>query len=208
MKIDHQSIAIFNQNLRYESPEEIVRFALEIGVSPIASTSFGTYSAAMLHLCVGVLPQIPIVWCDTGFNTPATYKHALELQKQLNLNLKIYAPKLTTGFLEASLGYPELTHPNFQQWSAHIKLEPFRRALTELQPDVWLTNIRKSQTSHREALDILSWSQEGILKVSPFFYCSDSQMMNYLQDRDLPWEADYFDPIKAMTHRECGIHLQ
>lgn len=208
MKLDAQSASIFNQNLRYESPEEIVRFALELAKSPMVSTSFGTYSAAMLHLCTQEASTIPVVWCDTGYNTAATYQHISDLQERLSVNLKIYSPKFTSRFLEATLGTPQLGNPNFEKWSSHIKLEPFQRALSELQPDVWLTNIRKSQTSFREALDILSWSQDGILKVSPFFHYSDDEMLAYLEAFDLPIVTDYFDPIKAMSHRECGIHFQ
>jgi phosphoadenosine phosphosulfate reductase len=79
--------------------------------------------------------------------------------------------------------------------------------MEEHQPDVWLTNLRKGQTAHRDSLDILSLSKDGVLKVSPFFHWSDEQLDGYLKDHQLPNEHNYFDPTKVLSNRECGIHI-
>ena len=74
-------------------------------------------------------------------------------------------------------------------------------------PDVWFTNLRQGQTAHRDNLDILSLSKDGVLKVSPFYYWSDSELDKYLVDHKLPNEHNYNDPTKVLEHRECGLHL-
>ncbi|MEM0933412.1 MAG: phosphoadenosine phosphosulfate reductase family protein, partial [Bacteroidota bacterium] len=84
--------------------------------------------------------------------------------------------------------------------------EPFQRAMEEHLPDVWFTNLRQGQTSHRDSLDIFSLGKEGLLKVSPFYYWSDSQLDAYLLHKELPNEHNYFDPTKVLENRECGLH--
>ncbi|NND61686.1 MAG: phosphoadenosine phosphosulfate reductase family protein [Flavobacteriaceae bacterium] len=207
-KITSDNIELFNRNLRYESPEEIVSFALDISEKPIVTTSFGAYSAAILHLCSKIYPQIQVIWCDTGYNTEATYKHVQNLSSILNLNLEIFTPEFTTAFINSTLGQPDLDNPNHAKFSEKVKLEPFQRAFEKHQPDLWFTNLRKGQTQHRENLDILSFGKTGILKVSPFYHFTDEDVQKYIKKHKLPIEFDYYDPVKANSHRECGIHLK
>lgn len=206
-QITKQNISLFNANLRYESPEEIIKFACEISENPIVTTSFGPLSATLLHACVNIKPDMQVIWCDTGYNTKATYEHLESLSERLRLNLDIFIPKYTTAFLDHTFGRPSVDSIQHPQFSEKVKLEPFRRALDKHQPDVWLSNLRKGQTEHRETLDILSFSEDGILKVSPFYYYSDKQLMEYLKMNNLPMQWDYYDPVKALDTRECGIHL-
>ena len=56
--------------------------------------------------------------------------------------------------------------------------------------------------------DILSYSKNGILKVSPFYYWSNEKLDEYLKAHNLPKNDLYFDPTKATQNRECGIHFQ
>jgi phosphoadenosine phosphosulfate reductase len=206
-KITTQNISLFNTNLRYEDPEEIIKFVCDIAKKPIVTTSFGPLSASLLHACVRVKPDMQVVWCDTGYNTEATYKHLETLSEKLKLNLDIFAPQYTTAFLDYTMGRPSVDSDTHNQFSEKVKLEPFRRALDKHQPDVWLSNLRKGQTEYRETLDILSFSEEGILKVSPFYYYSDTELLDYLKMNHLPVQWDYHDPVKALEKRECGIHL-
>lgn len=206
--IHQDNIELFNSNLRYEDPMDIISFVLDLYEKPIVSTSFGTYSAALLFACTQVKNDLAVVWCDTGYNTPATYRHARLLTKKLNLNLEIFTPRLTTAFLESKMGRPDINNPNHVEFSENLKLEPFQRALDKYQPDLWFTNLRKNQTTHRDSLDILSINGKGILKVSPFYHYSDDQLLEFMNTLNLPAEFDYFDPIKALQNRECGIHLK
>jgi phosphoadenosine phosphosulfate reductase len=207
-QITPHNIQLFNDNLRDESPEEIIAFALDISDRPLITTSFGAYSAAILFACTRLNPKLQVIWCDTGYNTPATYKHVHELSEKLELNLEIFTPKLTTAFLDSALGRPNVNDPEHKEFSEKVKLEPFKRAFEKHQPDLWFTNLRKSQNEHRKLGDILSFSKNGILKVSPFFYYSDAQLEQYLEEHELPLQFDYFDPVKAYENRECGIHLK
>jgi len=73
---------------------------------------------------------------------------------------------------------------------------------------VWFTNIRVRQTEYRNSKDILSFSKDGILKVSPFYYWTDSDLNQYMQTHNLPKNESYVDVTKVLSNRECGIHFQ
>ncbi len=45
-----------------------------------------------------------------------------------------------------------------------------------------------------------------MLKVSPFYHWSNSDLDTYLFERQLPNEFVYFDPTKVESNRECGLH--
>ncbi|MDD3772475.1 MAG: phosphoadenosine phosphosulfate reductase family protein [Weeksellaceae bacterium] len=196
-----------NQRLNIFKPAEIVEWAVEFSKKPIITTNFRPYESAILHLVTQIKPDIPVIWCDTGYNTPQTYKHADELIKKLKLNIQIYVPKQTVGYRNATLGIPEINTPEHQLFSEQVKLEPFRRAMAEWKPDLWFTNLRKGQTAFRDNIDIVSKGKDTELKVSPFYHFTDLDLDVYLKEFDLPNETNYFDPTKALENRECGIHV-
>ncbi|MGA9451975.1 MAG: phosphoadenosine phosphosulfate reductase family protein [Verrucomicrobiia bacterium] len=199
-----------NAELRAKSPLEIVRWAIaQAKGRALVSTNFRPYEAVILHLCVQVQPDIPVLWVDHGYNRPPTYKHAEQLKKLLKLNLKPYLPKISAAHRDAIYGEIPSTDDEaaLKQFSAVMKLEPFQRGMRELAPTVWLTALRKVQNPNRAELDVVSEDKTfGALKVNPVFYWRDAEMENYLKQHHLPNEWDYFDPAKADEKRECGLH--
>ncbi|HYT59267.1 MAG TPA: phosphoadenosine phosphosulfate reductase family protein [Haliangiales bacterium] len=202
----------WNAELRHKMPLDIVRWAVaRANGRAIVSTNFRPYEAVILHLCVQVQPDIPVLWVDHGYNRPATYHHAEQLRKRLRLNLKSYLPKITAAHRDSVHGPVPATddEEGLKQFSALMKLEPFQRGMKELAPAVWLTALRQAQNPTRAGLDIVSEDRNfGALKVSPVFYWTDADMEAYLTQHDLPNEWDYFDPAKADEKRECGLHAE
>jgi phosphoadenosine phosphosulfate reductase len=199
-----------NAGLRDQAPLEIVRWAVQqANGRALVSTNFRPYEAVILHLCVQVQPDMPVLWVDHGYNRPATYQHAEDLKQRLKLNLKPYLPKISAAHRDAIYGEIPSTadEAGLKQFSTVMKLEPFQRGMKELAPTVWITALRKVQNPNRAGLDIVSEDKNfGALKVSPVFYWSDTDMENYLKQHQLPNEWDYFDPAKADDKRECGLH--
>lgn len=189
------------------TPFERVELVCKQAQNPILTTNFRPYESAILHLVTSVFPKIPVIWCDSGYNLKKTYEHAHELIQGLDLNIKIYTPKNTLAYRNVYLGNPEVGSPEHDQFTEEVKLEPFKRAMSELQPDVWFTNLRKGQTALRDSLSVLSQTKDGVLKVSPFYDHTDEQLEEYLKVHNLPNELDYFDPTKVLANRECGLHL-
>ncbi len=206
-KITQENSFLFNQNFKNETPKEIIEFLLDTCKRPIITTSFGGYSEVLLHAVYSVNNTIPVVWIDTGLNTVATYKHAAYLTHKYKLNLKVLSPKYTNAYLDFTYGAPSLNNPNHEQLAAILKTDPLNLAFKKLQPDLWFTNIRQSQTAFRANLDILSFSPQGILKASPFYYKTSQDLHKYVAKNKLKTEFNYNDPVKANQNRECGIHF-
>lgn len=205
-----QELDLESQNLalRDAAAEEIVRWAVAQDAPLIATTSFSPNAAVMLHLVSQVNKDIPIVWVDSGYNTRDTYVVAEKLIEQLDLNIHVYSPQMTAARRDALLGIPmpgedEALHKEFTR---QVKLEPFQRAMDEFAPALWLTGIRREETAFRKTLDVLSWDNRGILKVAPIFWWDENQVLDYMEEHDLPSCRKYFDPTKVADDRECGLH--
>ena len=205
--LNEKKLKELNDYLRNKSPKAIIEWALFIAERPIVTTNFKPFSASLLHAISNIKKDIKTIWCDTGYNTRNTYLHAEVLISKLSLNIFVYAPKQTTGYRDSVLGMPEVDTPEHDIFTDQVKLEPFKRALKEHNPDVWFTNLRKGQTAHRDSLDIVTKDKNGIIKVCPFYYWSDAELENYLIEYKLPNEYKYFDPTKVLANRECGLHV-
>lgn len=201
------NIVEINKELRFKSPEEIIKWAIHLSNKPVITTNFRPYEVAILNAVTEVDKGIKVIWCDTGYNTVQTYKHAEEITEKLDLNIKLYTPKQTVAHRNVVLGVPSIEDPKHTVFTEQVKLEPFTRAMTAHQPDVWFTNLRKGQTAFRDSIDIVSRSKDGTLKVSPFYHWSDEQLDAYLEEKGLPNEFTYFDPTKVDSNRECGLHI-
>jgi len=206
MGFSQESIEKLNKQFKGIPPTEIVSWAVKNAQKAVVTTNFRPYEVAILSAVADVKKDIPVIWCDTGYNTPNTYRHAEELIESLDLSIDLYVPKQTTAHRDAVMGIPQIDDPRHAKFTEQVKLEPFRRAMEVHKPDVWFTNLRKGQTALRDSLDILSLSKDGVLKVSPFYYWSDTQLDAYLKERNLPNEHKYFDPTKVLENRECGLH--
>mgnify|MGYP001083344287 CR=1 FL=1 len=200
-------IVAANQQLRDASPADIVRWALSLNLPAMVTTSMGINAAATLHVVVARAPNIPVVWIDSGFNVKDTYVNAERIEARLGLNLQVYSPAMTPERLVAKLGgIPLPDDPRHQWFTEQVKLEPFRRALAAVEPELWFTGIRREETAHRRHLDIVSIDARGLLKVAPFFHASAADIEAYMQEYDLPTCSRYFDPTKVEAGRECGLH--
>ncbi|MCH8474859.1 MAG: phosphoadenylyl-sulfate reductase [Opitutales bacterium] len=194
----------------------------------VLSTSFGVQSAVMLHLVSQMAPDTPVIFVDTGYLFPETYRFAQELQERLSLNLHKYVPRQTAAEQEALYGKLwEQGVRGLEKYNFINKVEPMNRALQELGAEAWLAGLRRSQASTRQDLGVVQ-RQNKMLKIHPIIDWSDRQIYHYLKANDLPyhplWEKNYVSvgdwhsskPLEAGESaestrfngmkRECGLH--
>ncbi len=197
-----------NAALRDASAEDVTRWALGLGAPAITSTSMGKNAAVMLHLVSQVDRSVPTIWVDSGYNLRDTYVVAERLIRDLELNIHVYSPLMTSERRNAIMGgVPTVDEEErHAEFTRQVKLEPFERALDEFRPEIWLTGIRREETDHRRNLDIVSRDNRGIIKVAPIFYWSDDEVEAYMERYELPSCRHYFDPTKVHDGRECGLH--
>ena len=200
-----------------------------LGPRLVATTSFGIQAAAMLHLIAEHAPKVPVVFIDTGFLFPETYRYAEQLTARLDLDLRIYQPNMTSARLAALWG--ELWHAGkagADKYALLTKIEPLNRALRELGADVWLSGLRRSQSKTRADRPFAE-QQKKTLKVYPILDWADAQMAHYFREHELPTHPLAADGYVTMgdwhstrpvaaggtveatrfsgTKYECGLHL-
>lgn len=198
-----------NQELATKSAQEIIDWAVQQGSAPIVTTNFGPQEAVILSMAVKAKADIPVVWIDSGYNTSQTYKIAEQVIQQLGLNVHVFTPKVSAARCDAALGgIPAVDDPRHAKFTEQFKLEPFKRAMTEMAPSVWLTAVRSEQTEFRAGMEIASEGIGGCLKVAPLLNWTTEQMAEYLAEHNLPSVEKYFDPTKALGNRECGLHTK
>jgi phosphoadenosine phosphosulfate reductase len=201
-------LATINAELRNRDASEVVAWALSLSRPTINTTSFGRNAAVMLHLVSEQDKSVPVIWVDTGYNLRDTYLVAERLIRDLELNLHVYSPDMTSERRNAIMGgVPTIQDEDLHQsFTQQVKLDPFSRALAEHKPEIWLTGIRQEETEHRQGLDIVSEDARGIIKVAPLFYWSEADVEAYMAKHELPSCRHYFDPTKVHDGRECGLH--
>lgn len=200
----------------------------EFGGRVVASTSFGLQSAVMLDLISQHAPEMPVIFIDTGYLFAETYRYAEELIGRLDINLKQYHPRYSAARMEALYG-KLWENGEVSRYSLLTKVEPMDRALRELEAEVWLSGVRRSQSSTRTQRPFAE-SQKRTLKVYPILDWADAQVSAYMHDRGLPrhpladqgfvtmgdWHSTrpVRDGLNAESTRfngekyECGLHLE
>lgn len=201
-------LELANQELADAEPRAITEWALKRSRKPVVSTNFRPGAAVMLHLITQLKPDIPVIWVDSGYNTPATYRHVALVRQRLNLNLHCFTPRLTSANYAAVHGkLPQPEDQDYAQFVQVAKLEPFERAFNELKPDVWFTGIRAEQSALRRSFGVVSRGLHNTLRVAPLHGSTDAQIRSYLERHRIPDNEDYIDPTKPGPKQECGLQL-
>jgi len=189
-----------NQELEGASAEEILGWTRDsFGDSVILTSSFGADAALTLHLVTRVLPRVRVVFLDTGYLFPETYRFADDLTKRLNLDVRVFAPAMTAARQEALFGKLwEGGEAELEQYQRINKVEPLDRALAELAPRAWIAGVRSRQTAHRASLRIVE-QQGSIYKIHPVLRWDDEAVHRYLRANDLPYH-----PLRVRGYRSIG----
>lgn len=223
------ALAEVNALLETKTALERVQWAVDNLESEfVLSSSFGIQAAVCLHLITTVKADTPIILTDTGYLFPETYQFIDDLTKQLNLNLKIYSAQHSAAWQEARYGKLwDQGVDGLTKYNLMNKVEPMKRALKELNAKTWFSGLRRSQSSSRGELPVLSL-QNGCFKFLPIIDWSNKQVHYYLEENGLSyhplWDQGYVSvgdvqtsrPLEAgMSEeetrffglkRECGLH--
>lgn len=194
------------------SAEERVRWAFAyLPQRLVLTSSFGAQAAVMLHLVSRVEARIPVVFIDTGYLFPETYDFADELCRRLELDLRVYRPRLSPAWQERRYGRLwEAGREGIRRYNRMNKVEPMERALEELGVGTWFTGLRRSQSDTRRKIGILG-RHGGRMKMHPIADWSNRDVHQYLKKHDLPyhplWDQGYVSIGDIHTSRPLGADM-
>ena len=215
---------------RMSHPESFIRQLSSIKPMAVLS-SFGIHSSVLLHAVSKAAPDTPVVFVDTGYLPPETYRYFETLKKTLNLNVHVATSSMTTARMEAMYGrlWESDDPASHALYGKMRKKEPAEHTLNELDRTVVLSGVRASQTEMRSNLNPVT-EFAGRISIHPLLYLSDLDVETYMSEYALPrhplealgyasvgdWHssrplrADDTDPRNTRFNgkfQECGLHV-
>jgi len=196
-------ISLEHANLLLEkaSLTERIRWAEQtFGDGLVLTTSFGTYSAVMLHVVATMLPGAAVISIDTGHNDQ-TRAFAAALAERLGIQVHRY----TIPPPPPSEVAPLESHEEYLQ---RHKVDLMEAALKRHGATAWMSGVQRNETDHRREFNFLMRRADGLYKFHPLLDWDARRLFHYCKEHALPINDAYVDPAKGANQKqECGIHL-
>ena len=145
MNVDQIAEAV--ENLAPEQVLDTVLAASE-NASVCFTSSFQAEDMAVLHLLRKRIPEVPVLFLDTGYHFTQTYQYRDRLAQEWSLNLVNILPTRTVPEQESEFGVLYRTEPT--RCCQLRKVEPLLGALEPF--DIWFTGLRREQSPTRKNL--------------------------------------------------------
>ena len=127
--------------------EEIVRESRGAGVC--LTSSFQTEDMVVLHMLRRHLPDVPVIFLETGYHFPALLEYRDRMVQEWGLNLVNALPKTTLEEHEREFGLLHIVEP--ARCCQIRKVEPLMRSLEPFA--WWFTGLRREQSPTRAGLN-------------------------------------------------------
>jgi phosphoadenosine phosphosulfate reductase len=211
------------------STEALIDRVLAQDKGPACITcSFQAEDMIVLDLLRSRLPEIPVLFLDTGYHFAETYVYRDRMAELWKLNLRNLTARQSVAEQESEFGLLNRTDPG--RCCELRKVAPLFEALQEFA--VWFTGLRREQSPTRRNLKVVENHSlptgKTLLKVSPLAAWSWGQVWKYTAEQRIAclplYDAGYrsigcepctsipldgADPRSGRwggTKLECGIH--
>lgn len=215
---------------RFQQARALVLEALKHATDPCVTSSFQAEDMVVLHLVRQSVPDVPVIFLDTGYHFSETYAYRDRIAEQWRLNLVNVLPKQTVEEQESQFGILYQSDPG--KCCGLRKVGPLFAELENY--GLWFTGLRRAQAKTRaqlQTVDIfLLPSGKQLRKISPLADWSTRDVWKYAEEHAIPllplYDRGYSsigcepctslptDPNDPRSGRwggqkqECGIHLQ
>jgi phosphoadenosine phosphosulfate reductase len=192
------------------------------------TSSFQAEDMVVAHFLRQQIPDLPVLFLDTGYHFPQTYEYRDRMTREWSLNLINVLPTQTVPEQESAFGILYRSEPT--RCCQLRKVEPLMRVLEPF--DIWFTGLRREQSPTRKNLKKIEEhrlpSGKKLLKVSLLADWTWGQVweytaknrINYLPQYDQGYLSIGCEPCTAIpddpnnprsgrwggTKLECGIH--
>lgn len=187
-----------NARLDSATPEKIVQWAAEkFGGKLVMTSSFGADSMCTVHLATQVVPNIPIIFVNTGYLFPETLAFMEEMRTRFKLNVQEFHTRNDPVTWLTVNGEPDpRVRNNVPACCGANKNPVMDRAMETLAPAAFLRGVRAGQTNERAAMKVIEWMERyNAWAISPILRWNSRQVFDYMQKHNLPhhplWELGY-----------------
>ncbi len=173
------------QNL--STPDGLKWIANNFSKAKFAS-SFGEEDQIITHLIASQKLAINIFTLDTGRLFQETYDLIELTRRNYNIPIEVLFPDRTEveAFVKTKgiNGFYDSVE-NRKECCSIRKVHSLNRALAGA--DVWITGLRKSQSTNRQLMQKVEWSEEyNLIKYNPLFDWTDEDVRNYIEQNKVP----------------------
>ena len=170
---------------------------------PCITCSFQVEGMIVLNILRRQLPDIPVLFLDTGYHFAETYSYRDRMTAAWNLNLQNLTPKRSVAEQEAEIGVLNRTDPGR---CCHLrKVDPLFEALENY--DIWFTGLRREQASTRKNLRIIEHhalsSGKVLVKASPLAAWTWEQVWKRTKEERIPYLALYDEGYRSIGCEPC-----
>jgi len=145
------------------------------------TSSFQSQSIPLLHMVSLVIPEVPIIFLDTGFHFQETIQFKEELTEKFGLNVIDIVTKIGHDGFRYQYGNLYELDPDL---CCHInKTEPLEAALGNY--DAWISGVRADQTKHRATLKAINELDNGKVKICPILNWTKRDIWTYHSENNL-----------------------
>ncbi|HKT52217.1 MAG TPA: phosphoadenylyl-sulfate reductase [Candidatus Angelobacter sp.] len=167
------------------------------------TSSFQAEDMVVLHLVRRWLPNIAVLFLDTGYHFRETYAYRDRMSADWNLNLVNLLPITTVAEQERARGLLYLVDPT--QCCHARKVAPLMRALEGF--EIWFTGLRREQSPTRANLKKIEKhrlpSGKEILKVSPIADWNWREVLSYMEEHTIPKLPMYEQGYRSIGCEPC-----
>lgn len=192
--LSDEEVHDLNDRFERAHPREVVRWALEdSGLDRIAiASAFQAEGTCVMHMAVGIRPEIPVLFLETGYHFAETLAFKARLAERLDLHVVELVGEHTVDSQAAALG-PRLYERDPDRCCDINKVQPMLAALREL--DAWITAFRRDSSPTRAASPILDRYElepgRPMVKINPVATWTRRDTWAYLKEHDLPHNPLY-----------------
>ena len=148
-------ITPFNEKL--DTSKKLIKKSLKEHKNPVIACSFGKDSMAVLHLVRSVTDNFKVLWNNTLVEYPETYQFARTIIKEWDLDCIEAKPEKTFWNIVEEHGFP-INARNSEgqkqvaaaQCCNELKKKPTKKALRELDCDLYFTGLTRYESRLRE----------------------------------------------------------
>lgn len=184
-------------DLKGQSPEAILQWAVsEYGDRVALSSSFQSQSVPMLHMVSRAVPELPILFLDTGYHFPETLAFRDRLVREWGLNVVNLRGDKSAERTAQEGGQP-LYQTNPDRCCFINKVEPMREALKAY--DAWISGVRRDQSKARSGMDVVERLDADRVRIHPLLEWTQRDVDTYIEEHGLPEH-----PLTAQGYASIG----
>lgn len=184
-------------SLEHESPEAVLKFAVETFPNIAFACSFGAEDVVLVDMLQKISPETDIFYLDTDFHFAETYETRDRIAAHYGINFVQVKSQLTPEEQAEQYG-PELWKRDPNACCNLRKVEPLTRILGQY--DAWITGIRRDQAPTRANAKKVEYDTKfGLVKFNPLASWTSEDVWKYIRENNV-----IYNPLHDRNYPSIG----